>query len=171
MRVPAHAAVSETVGALKGIKKIWAKGLVNGVLRQYQRQADELQKELLLHPFATYKHPLWLIEKIKQDWPQHWQNILAENNQHPPFVLRVNQQKLTRTEYLRKCPAAVILPETDCGIVLPDAMDVNLLPGFDKGEVSVQDGAAQLAVQLLDLAPQQTVLDACAAQAARPQPF
>jgi 16S rRNA (cytosine967-C5)-methyltransferase len=49
------------------------------------------------------------------------------------------------------------------GIVLENACDVKQLPGFADGVVSVQDSAAQLAVVLLDLQPNQRVLDACAA--------
>lgn len=162
MRVPAHAAIAETVDAVKKFKKIWAKGLVNAVLRNYQRHATELQETLQDNLSAEYSHPMWLIEKTRQEWPVDWQAILTANNQHPPLALRVNQQKITREQYLTSIPAH-ILPETQSGIVLEKPLDVQQIPGFLTGEVSVQDGAAQLAAELLMLAPGQRVLDACAA--------
>lgn len=167
MRVPPHAAVSETVDALREIKKPWAKGLVNAVLRQFQRQKDTLLNTIETDPEAMYSHPAWLMDDMARDWPADWQAILTANNQHPPFALRVNEQRLSRTDYLallnEKGIEAAPIPETRSGIVLAKPIDVKVLPGFLEGLVSVQDGAAQLAAALLDLAPDQRVLDACAA--------
>jgi len=161
MRVPPHAAVGETVAA---VKKPWAKGLVNAVLRNFQRHQSEIFAELENNVEFHYAHPRWLIEKIQHAWPHHWQQILTANNQHPPFALRVNQRRQTRSEYLAKlsCPAHII-PETEAGICLETPLPVTQLPGFLQGDISVQDGAAQLAAELLALAPHQRVLDACAA--------
>jgi 16S rRNA (cytosine967-C5)-methyltransferase len=167
MRIPDYAAVGETVDATKDFQKVWAKGLVNAILRNYQRYAEDLKKEVDKIPSALYSHPEWMIGKIKKNWPDQWQAILTANNAHPPFVLRVNQQRHTREEYLsqliRENLPAEIIPETQMGIVLAEATHVENLPGFAAGDVSVQDGAAQLAAELLDLAPTQRVLDACAA--------
>ena len=52
---------------------------------------------------------------------------------------------------------------TPCAIHVPDPVDVTRLPGFDDGQVSVQDAGAQLAATLLDPQPGNRVLDACAA--------
>lgn len=165
LRIPDYAAVTETVAATKGLKKVWAKGLVNGVLRQYLRDAEELNENDGLE--FSYSHPRWLLERLQQDYPDYWQDILTENNEHPPFTLRVNQQRITRAKYLEKLSAANIdataVTETAAGVVLDKPIDVQHLPGFDVGEVSVQDGAAQLAAELLMLEPGQRVLDACAA--------
>ncbi len=167
MRIPDHAAVGETVAAVKEFDKVWAKGLVNAVLRNYQRQSAVLQKEIENNLEAQFSHPQWFIGKIQKNWPAAWQDILSANNQHPPFALRVNQRKITRDQYLEKLTTenihAALIPETQHGIVLLEAMDVKKLPGFEAGEISVQDGAAQLAAELLELAPGQRVLDACAA--------
>src|SRR5438477_198702 len=80
---------------------------------------------------------------------------LKANNQLPPFTLRVNQKKQTREAYLaeltKKQIDAFLIPETKMGICLKEPMDVRALPGFQNGEVSVQDGAAQLAAELLDV--------------------
>lgn len=165
MRIPDYAAVTETVDATLHFKKPWAKGLVNGVLRQAQRHTDELNENLSFS--AIYSHPEWMIGKIKKHYPAHLENTLDANNQHPPFSLRVNQQRISREAYLEKLSAEGIsaqpIPETQAGIILEEAFDVLQLPGFSDGEISVQDGAAQLAAELLELAPEQSILDACAA--------
>lgn len=162
MRVPPHAAVAETVAAASDFKKIWAKNLVNAVLRNYQRRSAELNPDS-----SDYSHPAWMIAKIKKAWPSEWEAILIANNQHPPFALRVNQQRITRETYLAKLKLEVMdarpIPETAQGIILDKALDVSALPGFARGDISVQDGAAQLAAELLLLEPKQLVLDACAA--------
>ena len=167
MRVPPHAAVAETVNATRGLKKIWAKGLVNAVLRNYQRQAETIDQAIQKNPNAFYAHPDWMIAMVKKDWPDAWEAILSGNNQHPPFSLRVNTQKNSRENYLQKLEAKSIeahaIHETHSGITLAEPCDVGKLPGFAQGEVSVQDGAAQLAAELLRLEPGLRVLDACAA--------
>lgn len=167
MRVPPHAAVAETVAAAKTLKKMWAKGLINAVLRNYQRRAPEITAHLQQVATATYAHPQWLIDAIKQDWPNDWQTILTANNQHPPLSLRVNLQHVSRAAYLTTLAAqqldAQLIPETQAGISLTQAVDVEQLPGFNNGDVSVQDGAAQLAAELIAAAPGDRILDACAA--------
>ncbi len=169
MRVLPHAAVAETVAAAETFKKVWAKGLINAVLRRYQRHASHILAQLGDDLESVDAHPAWMIQKIQNDWPNDWQAILTANNQHPPFVLRVNQTKLSRERYIEILHhhfpklTVQVLPETPAGLVLHPPMDVQLLPGFKQGDVSVQDGAGQLAVSLLDLKPEQRVLDACAA--------
>ncbi|MHB1949085.1 MAG: 16S rRNA (cytosine(967)-C(5))-methyltransferase RsmB [Gammaproteobacteria bacterium] len=165
MRIPDYAAVTETVAATKDFKKPWAKALVNGVLRQYQRHADELN-EHTAHQ-AIYAHPRWIIERLAKAYPDKWQQILESNNEHPPFALRVNQQHQSREKYLERLATTHIkaksIPETLSGIIFEEAIDVQKVPGFAEGDISVQDGAAQLAAALLELAPGMKILDACAA--------
>ncbi len=167
MRVPAHASVAETVGATKEFKKIWAKGLVNAVLRNYQRRAEEINQKIQQNNSAAYSHPDWIIAMASHDWPDDWKNILVANNQHPPFALRVNAKQHDREEYremlTKKELESFAIPETRSGIVLEEPLDVQQLPGFSAGYVSVQDGAAQLAAELLQVNSQHRVLDACAA--------
>jgi 16S rRNA (cytosine967-C5)-methyltransferase len=167
MRVPAHAALDETVSAAQVFKKPWAKGLVNGVLRSYQRSAMTLNEKMLQSLVTLYAHPQWIIDQAQKNWLLEWQDILTANNQRPPFSLRVNQKHLSRERYLEKLKAqnmsARIIPETQAGIILEQPVDVEDLPGFLTGEVSVQDGAAQLAAELLELKPGLRVLDMCAA--------
>lgn len=165
MRIPHYAAITETVSATKALSKVWAKALVNGVLREYQREEEHIKRDTSLE--MLYSHPRWMVEKIETAYPSQWKKILEANNQHPPFSLRINQKQVTREQYLEKLTAAdikaEIIPENNVGIILENPVDVLKLPGFVAGDVSVQDGAAQLAAGLLMLEPNQKVLDACAA--------
>lgn len=166
-RIPAHAAIGETVACVDKLKKSSLKGLLNAVLRRAQREHEALLAELDRDPVLHTAHPRWLQKRLKADWPEQWQAICAANNQHPPLLLRVNRRQGSREQYLAELQAAGIAAEPCAfsrdGIHLPEACDVKTLPGFMEGRVSVQDEAAQLAADLLDLAPGQRVLDACAA--------
>ncbi|QVN07275.1 16S rRNA (cytosine(967)-C(5))-methyltransferase RsmB [Pseudomonas rhodesiae] len=166
-RVPAHAAIGETVGCADKLKKPWAKALLNAVLRRAQRESEALLAELEHDPVVRTAHPRWLQKSLKAFWPQQWEAICAANNAHPPMILRVNRRHHQRDAYLKLLSDAG-LSATPCaysvdGIVLEAATDVRSLPGFAEGWISVQDEAAQLAADLLDLAPGQRVLDACCA--------
>lgn len=166
-RVPAHAAIGETVGCADKLKKPWAKALLNAVLRRAQRESEALLAELEHDPVVRTAHPRWLQKSLKAFWPEQWESICAANNAHPPMILRVNRRHHSRDAYMQLLTAAGI-NATPCvystdGIVLEAAADVRSLPGFAEGWISVQDEAAQLAADLLDLAPGQRVLDACCA--------
>ncbi|WP_374979434.1 16S rRNA (cytosine(967)-C(5))-methyltransferase RsmB [Pseudomonas solani] len=166
-RIPAHAAIGETVGAAEKLKKPWAKGLLNAVLRNAQRDGEAIFAELERDPMVRTAHPRWLQKALKAAWPEHWEAICAANNAHPPLILRVNRRHGERDAYLAELRQAGIEAEPCAfsrdGIRLLEARDVKTLPGFADGRVSVQDEAAQLAADLLELAPGQRVLDACCA--------
>ncbi|MDH4610596.1 16S rRNA (cytosine(967)-C(5))-methyltransferase RsmB [Pseudomonas sp. BN102] len=166
-RIPAHAAIGETVGCSDKLKKPWAKGLLNAVLRNAQRQGEAIFAELERDPAARTAHPRWLQKALKASWPEHWEAVCAANNAHPPLILRVNRRHGSRDAYLTELARAGI-SAGPCrfsrdGIRLEEACDVKTLPGFAEGRVSVQDEAAQLSADLLELAPGQRVLDACCA--------
>ncbi|OAB51564.1 16S rRNA (cytosine(967)-C(5))-methyltransferase RsmB [Pseudomonas thivervalensis] len=166
-RVPAHAAIGETVGCADKLKKPWAKALLNAVLRRAQRESETLLAELEHDPVVRTAHPRWLQKSLKAFWPEQWEAICAANNAHPPMILRVNRRHQSRDGYLALLGEAGI-PAIPCqysrdGIVLETPGDVRALPGFAEGWISVQDEAAQLAADLLELAPGQRVLDACCA--------
>ncbi|MBO1537860.1 16S rRNA (cytosine(967)-C(5))-methyltransferase RsmB [Pseudomonas sp. OA65] len=166
-RVPAHAAIGETVGCADKLKKPWAKALINAVLRRAQRESETLLAELEHDPVVRTAHPRWLQKSLKAFWPEQWEAICAANNAHPPMILRVNRRHHTRDAYLALLGEAGI-PAIPCqysrdGIILETPGDVRALPGFAEGWISVQDEAAQLAADLLELAPGQRVLDACCA--------
>ncbi|ANI57592.1 MULTISPECIES: 16S rRNA (cytosine(967)-C(5))-methyltransferase RsmB [Pseudomonas] len=166
-RVPAHAAIGETVGCADKLKKPWAKALLNAVLRRAQRENEALLAELERDPVVRTAHPRWLQKSLKAFWPEQWEAICAANNAHPPMILRVNRRHHTRDAYLGLLSDAGVAAKpciySRDGIILDAAADVRSLPGFAEGWISVQDEAAQLAADLLDLAPGQRVLDACCA--------
>lgn len=166
-RIPEHAAIGETVGCAAALKKPWAKGLLNAVLRRAQREHEALFAELERDPVLHTAHPRWLQKALKAHWPEHWQAICVANNAHPPLILRVNRRHGSRDAYLEELRNAGLAAEpctfSRDGVRLLQPCDVTTLPGFKEGRVSVQDEAAQLAADLLELAPGQRVLDACAA--------
>ena len=169
MRIPDHAAVSETVKVTKGLKKPWSKNLVNAVLRNYQRQAETLTDQIKNNEVAEFAHPQWWLNIIKKNWPEEkrWQQILTANNQNPPMTLRINTSHIKRDDYLKlleqnEIPANIAKHSPDA-IYLSKPVPVNLLPLFKEGKVSIQDEAAQLAATLLDPQKGERILDACAA--------
>ncbi|MEJ2591676.1 MAG: 16S rRNA (cytosine(967)-C(5))-methyltransferase RsmB [Candidatus Thiodiazotropha sp.] len=167
LRVADHAAVHETAGAARKLGKRWAVGLINGVLRRLQRERDVLMAGLESYESARYAMPRWLLRALQAQWPDTWQQRAAALNARPPMTLRVNRLQATREDYLATLADAGIAARPHAvapwGIDLERPLEVELLPGFAAGRVSVQDGAAQLAAELLDPAPGQQVLDACAA--------
>lgn len=167
MDIPAHAAVSETVAVTTVLKKEWAKGLVNAVLRRFQRERQAIEQRLESDPIAAGAHPAWLLQLLQQAWPEQWQAIVHANNQRPPMALRVNRRQVTRDDYLRELLAEGLAaspsPHAPDALILEKPVNVEQLPGFAQGRVSVQDSAAQLAAHLLAPQPGMRVLDACAA--------
>ena len=157
--------VNQAVKAAADAKPRWAKGLVNGVLRNFLRQKDVLAEKIKADEVALYSYPQWWITKIKSQYPQHWQAILATGNAHPPMTLRVNAQKSNAQEYCQLL-ARQDIEATHLGgqaVMLAKPISVEQVPGFADGVVSVQDYGAQLAAHLLDLKKGQLVLDACCA--------
>lgn len=165
MRIKPHAAVDETVAACK--HKPWAKSLVNAVLRQFQRDIAALDQIGDQEIRAHFNHPEWIQTQITQQWPDYAEKLLYANNQPAPMSLRVNSINISRQDYCQQLLAQG-LAHQECsaspsGIRLDQAVNVDDLPGFRDGLVSVQDEAAQLAAFLLDCQPQDRVLDLCAA--------
>lgn len=161
-RIPKHAAINETVDASKqlGLGKFTA--LINAVLRKIANAP-----ELGLESLAATSHAKWFQEKISHNWPEHAADIFHQSNQRPPMTLRVNQQKTDRNAYLDLLSQADIEAKpchfSAHGITLAQPCRVEDLPHFAQGYVSVQDEAAQLCCELLDIQPKQNILDACAA--------
>lgn len=164
---PPHAAVAESVEAARVLRRPRASGLVNAILRRFQRERDQILVAARRSAQARFAHPAWLIEALGRDWPENFETILEAGNVHPPMWLRVNRRRGSAADYRARLAAAGIharpcafAPEA---LRLAEPVDVQGLPGFADGDVSVQDAAAQLAARLLDAAPGMRVLDACAA--------
>jgi 16S rRNA (cytosine967-C5)-methyltransferase len=167
MRVPPHAAVGETVGAADPLGKSWAKGLLNAVLRRYQRERQALEAAAPIKAAERLSYPDWLAGRLQQDWSERWRGILAAGNQPGPLTLRVNRRRGGRDAYLRELAGAGIeaapVAAAENAVRLVQALPVERLPGFAEGRVSVQDASPQLAAGLLRAQPGQRVLDACSA--------
>jgi 16S rRNA (cytosine967-C5)-methyltransferase len=142
-----------------------AKGLVNAVLRNFLRRSDEIIQHLPHSDTIRFSYPTWWIRKLKQDYPDDWETLLEIGNTHPPMTLRVNLRKISVDDYLNKLEASQIpfVFLGDQALRLEKPMPVDKIPGFNEGEVSVQDYSAQLAGFLMDLQDGQFVLDACSA--------
>ena len=165
-RTPDYAIINEAVELVRAAGKKWAAALVNAVLRNFTREKAALISSID-QDAVRYSHPDWLLQKIKTDWPQHWQQIAEANNQRPAFWLRVNQRQYEATEYRQLLNENNLESElsalADHAIKLAHGVDVRTLPGFADGAVSVQDVGAQLSAVLLHASDGQRVLDLCAA--------
>lgn len=167
MRIPAHAAVGETVQASRELKLGNFSKLINGVLRSATRRQEELMASFEQQPTLHHCHPKWLVNAIKTAYPEKADSILRANNERAPMWLRVNQRHHSTSDYQAQLTDRTIEASSSDlasqALCLKHPVNVHMLPGFDNGDVSVQDVAAQMAAQLLDTQPNERVLDACAA--------
>lgn len=165
--IPAHAVVDETVNATRALKQPRAAGLVNAVLRRWQREGAALAAAVDRDEAVRTAHPAWLVDALRADWGDRAAAMLTSNNERPPFWLRVNRCRTTGSDYRRQLEAAGVeiadRQFDDEALMLVQPLDVAELPGFAEGQVSVQDAAAQLAARLLAPRAGDRVLDACAA--------
>lgn len=165
-RIPPHAALAETVEGAVVIKRPQLKGLINGVLRQFQRQQEELLAEFG-DSDKRFLHPEWLLKRLQKAYPSKWETIVEANNQRPPMWLRVNRNHHTRDEWLALLETAEMNGFTHDAY--PDAIrlaspaPVQALPGFEQGWVTVQDASAQGCMTYLEPQNGDRILDLCAA--------
>jgi 16S rRNA (cytosine967-C5)-methyltransferase len=166
-RVPDHAAVAATVEAVRRLGRAQYAGLVNACLRRWLREREVLKARVARIPEVVHAHPRWWLEALAEDWPKDWESLIDAANRQAPMWVRVNRLRTTRDAWLARlvesgssATAWEPAPEALC---LAAPMEVEALPGFRDGEVSIQDAAAQLAAGLLAPQPGMRVLDACAA--------
>jgi 16S rRNA (cytosine967-C5)-methyltransferase len=164
-RGAAHAVVDHAVRACERVGAGAAKKLVNAVLRTFLRRREVVTAQARRAESARFSYPQWWIDKLHAQYPGDYGRILEAGNTHPPLTLRVNRRHATVEGYL-----ALLLehgvPARALGmsaVALERPRPVERIPGFAEGLVSVQDATAQIAAPLLDVAPGQRVLDACAA--------
>lgn len=141
------------------------QGLVNAVLRNFIRQREHLLEKTNEKEVGRYSHPQWWIDKLRQQYPQNFQAILAADNKHPPMTLRVNQSRISVEEYCKLLDEQGMSAQWlwQGALKLSQPVGVEKLPGFMEGLVTVQDAGAQLAASFLDVRDGMRVLDACAA--------
>ncbi|NND64334.1 MAG: 16S rRNA (cytosine(967)-C(5))-methyltransferase RsmB [Gammaproteobacteria bacterium] len=162
-----HAAVNESVSATKKLGFSALSGMVNAVLRRFIRERDQLLSTVGSDEQARWEHPAWLLQQLQKDWPEVWQDIATANNQLPPLWLRANQRHNSRDQYVQRDPqlaAGVIKvtkPETALGLKKP--LPIAEIPGFNDGDVSIQDISSQWICELVQPTAGCRLLDACAA--------
>lgn len=169
-RAKPYAVVDAAVSMADKLYKGQFKALVNGVLRQFLRIQQDLNAALLQQMKsgeATYNHPKWWVNRMREFYPKSWSYILEANQSHPPMSLRVNLRKTSREGYLRLLQESGLQAEMveayPSGLILEKPVPVQKLPFFSEGWVSVQDFGAQMAAPILNLKTGMRVLDACAA--------
>lgn len=164
-RVAEHAAVSETVAACGSLKQTHLKGLVNAVLRNFQRKEE--QELEIADERIQLNLPKWYFKKLICHYPDSYQTIAHQQAQKPPIWLRVNNRKISCTDYLQYLNDADISFDYDeqfeNGVLLTKSQRIEELPGYEDGLFSVQDKAAQHAAFYLAPEPGDVILDACAA--------
>ena len=161
--LPAHAAVAATVEATRELGHHAHAGLVNAILRRVGREPLPASDDVAV---AT-SHPDWLVERLADDWPERYRDLLDGNTEPAPLWLRVNTRRASRTELValfRDAKVACDSPASPArALRLDKPVPLDELPGWRAGKFTVQDGAAQLAVEALAPQPGDRVLDACAA--------
>lgn len=162
----AHTIVSQAVhAAAADAATVYAKGMVNAVLRRFLREQTHWLAKLNHNMLARWSHPTWWMAAVQRAYPEHWESVLQTGNNHPAMTLRVNTQQQSLAHYLDRLAQQGIAAEAvgPQAIRLERPLPVAAIPGFTAGEVSVQDAGAQLAAPLLAPANGMRVLDACAA--------
>lgn len=164
-RYAEYTVVDQAVRACGLLERWNAKGYVNAVLRGFLRERGSLEARIQADVEARYQHPRWWIEIVRAAHPADAEAVLAAGNSHPPMCLRVNRRRASVAPYQERLLATGIGSRTlgNEALLLERPVPVERLPGFDSGEVSVQDAGAQRAAHCLDVADGQRVLDACAA--------
>lgn len=168
-RREASRSVNATVQAARELGHPWATGLLNAVLRRAVRQIEMGEDPFAGAPSVVQARlPDWLFGILQKDWGAAQAAELGSSlASHPPMTLRVAGSETDRQAYLATLASADIAaaptPFSVRGVNLMHPLDVERLPAFAEGGVSVQDEAAQWVVDLLNLVTGQRVLDACSA--------
>ena len=170
-KIPARAAVSESVALCKSCGCARAAGLVNAVLRKFSDRIGALPsipgEGTAEYLSIKYSHPRWITEKIiKHKGYQFAEEYLAANNCPAALDLQINTLKTDKESVARALTRLNIdysVPEYPENCLSLKGGNVSALPGFEEGMFYVQDRAAAAAVQILELSPGMQVLDACSA--------
>jgi len=172
--IPAAAAVTTTVDLVKQNRLGALAGFVNGLLRQYLRQAADsdplrLPDEPIARLGIQHSYPDWLVKLwLEQFGLTEAEKLCAWFNQPPAIDLRINPLR-TSIEQVEAAFAATEIrlsriPHLPQALRLQDRTGaIDSLPGFTEGWWTVQDASAQLVGHLLDPQPGEVVIDACAA--------
>ena len=172
-RIPASAAVHESVELVKRARKQSAASLVNAVLRRAAAENAKPASDFLPREVASadalgllHSHPTWLVEHwLERFGRERTVALLEANNEAPRRVCAVLSQE-NREEVLRSLADAQVVCEP--GRLARDAItirsgDVTQTKAFQNGWISFQDEASQIIPLLLRVKAGESVLDVCAA--------
>src|SRR6202142_4752112 len=172
-RVPARAAIFESVELIKHGRKKSAATFVNAVLRGASEIARADISALLPADLALaerlgilHSHPTWLVERWLARLGEEQTIALMEANNRAPELSALIHDSAKRDEIVRGLERAGlhILP----GRWLADSFrasggSISQTAAFREGRISIQDEASQMVPLLLDVHPRDSVLDMCAA--------
>ena len=160
LQLPPHAALAATVDAARVLGRAHQAGLVNALLRRAQRDGLPVVD-------AAASWPKWLLDMLHRDRPGQVGAIVQASAEAGPLWLRVNRRLATPDGMRERLAASRIVATQSAAcpdaLRIDDPVPVSALPGFADGELSVQDGSAQLVADALRPAPGARVLDACSA--------
>lgn len=164
-RTAQHAAVTETVEACKKMNQVRLAGLVNAILRSFQRERLHEQPIEELHAKAGL--PKWLYKQLTNSYASKMdiEHLAAKMQERAPLFLRINTQVIKPEAFLQMLSEhnydfEFMAPIT---VKLNISGDIPSIIGFHDGYFSVQDYAAQQAALLLNVQEGDVVLDCCAA--------
>lgn len=170
-RVPASAAVNESVNLVRFARLRSADTFVNAVLRRATREPEVDPAAKIRDPLerlsVVTSHPRWLIERwLEAFGPEETEAFARANNEPAPVAFRVVRNRANEAEVcrrLRDAGADLIASE-----VVPNAWRIiggsRLLGDLAKtGEVYLQDEASQLVAAAVGAQAGERVLDLCSA--------
>ncbi|MGI8555366.1 MAG: 16S rRNA (cytosine(967)-C(5))-methyltransferase RsmB [Pyrinomonadaceae bacterium] len=151
-KIPAHAAINDSVNLVQKVKKTSAKGLVNAVLRRFLREKIELNFADEFERIAVEtSHPRWLIEKwVEQFGLPETAKLAAANNETPKLDFRLTAKA---SEIVKQS----LQKENIAG------EKKYLRDLAEDGKIYFQDKASQMAAKAVNLQPDESFLDVCCA--------
>lgn len=173
--IPGFSAVNEAVNLTKTRNLRKSSGFVNAVLRNIERTIDSIEYPENTNEYLSvyYSFPLWLTERFVEQFGKHrTQQLLESLNKKPDLFFRANAlkttgDKLVKTLMEEQCTAQVykndLCKHIDYLVTCVPGKDITCLNAYKQGLFYVQDFAAALTVEVLDVKPGMTVVDMCAA--------
>jgi len=155
--------VNEAVKAAKKINDNFYN-LVNAVLRNYLREKNKFVTPDEMN--IRYSYPQWWVSNIMKEYPNDYEAILAIGNTRATTVIRINQRQISFNDYIDLLKQENVDYELILGgqfIQINNVKDITMLPGYDRGHFYVQDPAAQLVCNFLDIQNGMNILDLCSA--------
>lgn len=160
-----HAVVDHAVRAARALRRDRSAGFVNAALRRFLREADRLVRDSAATAEGRWSHPDWWVQKLRTQHGEAADVILEAGLMPPPMGLRVNLRRTSVDAYLRRLEDEGISARAvhGAGLLLERPVPARTLPGYEAGDVSVQDLGAQWVPPSLGIRAGHRVLDACAA--------